>query len=675
MTTNQALVSLITRAARATDLLPTLHARALQATGGSCSILFVADGPGGRLQATSAHGLETMPIGPWTPGAAEQRLFERIFAERTPALVDATETPDLSSRLGHPASLAVAPIVEQGSGAGFLAVGLPTAIADIQTLGEVADAFAAAMELFRLREREALQHDLRELLDEFAATVSATLDVTAGLNIVCRRANRLFGADRTGVWIYDRKARHLALRASSDREHTATGERVSSDDLLAPAAAAMRRTRSTALRGGEAARTITVPLKGYRRALGALVLEGVRIDAGEETSVLDRADEVGRQVSSAIDSLQLLDEVLGSRRELEALFDAMPNLIAVSDERGRIVHANAAFCERVRQTARRLLGRPLEECIGPDLARWVRQHANGMSASDRASSASLTITDPRLGGPLVVTATPRLDREGRRAGLVMIARDEAPSRTLQHDRRLDPRVHESEKLAALGQLVAGIAHELNNPLQGVLGHIDLIRATRGLPRSQRPALKAIHREADRAARIVRNLLVFTGSRRLNRRAISLQNVLQRALALRSSATRGREVEVVRHYTAQAPRVFGDPLSLHQVFLNLIVNAEEAVAAQGRAGRIEIATMVLPAGNAVRATIRDNGGGMSPDALPHVFEPFFTTKDVGQGTGLGLSIAYGIVQDHGGSISAGNHPEGGAVVTVDLPIAEARGERS
>src|SRR6202022_3964210 len=234
------------------------------------------------------------------------------------------------------------------------------------------------------------------------------------------------------------------------------------------------------------------------------------------------------------------------------------------------------------------------------------------------------------------------------------------------------RLTQSEKLAALGQFVAGIAHELNNPLQGVLGHLELLRVTGAFPKQLRREIQTIYREADRAAKIVRNLLVFAGSRRLARRAVSLNGVLHKVIALRAAACRALDIEVVRPYDEKLPRVQSDPLLLHQVFLNMVMNAEHAIASTGRGGRIEITTSVGAPGdrgardNRIIATARATGPGTPPDVLSRICEPFYTTKEVGKGTGLGLAIAYGIVLEHGGQIAAANHPDGGAVFTGELP---------
>jgi signal transduction histidine kinase len=228
---------------------------------------------------------------------------------------------------------------------------------------------------------------------------------------------------------------------------------------------------------------------------------------------------------------------------------------------------------------------------------------------------------------------------------------------------------QSEKLVALGQFVAGIAHELNNPLQAVLGNLELMRATGAFPKAIRRDMQRVYREADRAAKIVRNLLVFAGSRRLKKRRTSVNALLSRVLALRARAHRDAGIEIVRNHSDNLPRVKGDPLLLHQALLNIILNAEDAIGSGG--GRIESQSMVdhrhVPPDVVIQ--VRDSGPGIPAHVMTRLFEPFYTTKEVGKGTGLGLAITYGIIQDHGGHVVASNHPDGGALFTVRLPMEQ------
>jgi PAS domain S-box-containing protein len=451
--------------------------------------------------------------------------------------------------------------------------------------------------------------------------------------------------------------------------------RVGTDDPLSPASSAMRSTRAEIIvpPGDVATATVTLPLRGTRRALGTIVFDGVRVEPGGELMLLDRADELGRQLSSAVENMQLLDDVLRSRRELENTFDSITDLVAVSDRRGRIVHVNHAFASRVGSSRDQLVDQPLEGYIGPDLTRWLAEHQSDAARPHGEAPVTREIVDPVLKGGFLVTITDLLNHERERVGSVIVARDLTPQVKLEAEREeLRERLTQSEKLAALGQFVAGIAHELNNPLQGVLGHLELLKTTGAFPKQLRREIQTIYREADRAAKIVRNLLVFAGSHRLARRRVSLNTVLQKVVALRAAACRAQDIEVVRHYDEKLPRVPSDPLLIHQAFLNIVMNAEQAVAATGKPGRIEITTSTTRAGDRIITTVHDTGAGIPAGTLPRIFEPFYTTKEVGKGTGLGLAIAYGIVQEHGGRIVAANHPDGGALFTVELPAEPARG---
>jgi signal transduction histidine kinase len=321
-----------------------------------------------------------------------------------------------------------------------------------------------------------------------------------------------------------------------------------------------------------------------------------------------------------------------------------------------------------------VIDRPIAEYVGSELGAWIAQQTALRAAATKADAAvTREVVDPVWRGPFTVTVTDLLNNDREPVGSVIVARDLTSQTRLEIEREeLRKRLTQSEKLAALGQFVAGIAHELNNPLQGVLGHLELLRTTGAFPKQLRREVGTIYREADRAAKIVRNLLVFAGSRRLVRRSVSLNVVLQKVLSLRAPAHRAIGIEVVRHYDDKLPRVQSDPLLLHQVFLNMVMNAEHAIAATGRSGRIEISTSVAAAAHRIVVTMRDTGTGIPEETLPRIFEPFYTTKEVGKGTGLGLAITYGIVQEHGGQILAANHPDGGAVFTVELPTATSPG---
>lgn len=221
---------------------------------------------------------------------------------------------------------------------------------------------------------------------------------------------------------------------------------------------------------------------------------------------------------------------------------------------------------------------------------------------------------------------------------------------------------QSEKLAALGELVAGVAHELNNPLTSVIGYAQLLESGELGPEEAQRAIRIVLQEADRARRIVQNLLTFARQRTYERGPVDINTALEQTVALRRYELERVGVEFALDLSPDLPPIEGDLFQLQQVFLNLINNAAQAMA--GNRGRIEIRTG-LRDGHVV-IEVADTGPGIPPEHLHRIFDPFFTTKEVGQGTGLGLSISYGIVREHGGEIYAENRPEGGARFTIKLP---------
>ncbi|HWP34216.1 MAG TPA: ATP-binding protein, partial [Thermodesulfobacteriota bacterium] len=224
---------------------------------------------------------------------------------------------------------------------------------------------------------------------------------------------------------------------------------------------------------------------------------------------------------------------------------------------------------------------------------------------------------------------------------------------------------QADKLAAIGQLAAGVAHELNNPLTSVISFAQLLLRGRIGEADRRRCLELIASEGERAARIVRHLLAFARKHKPERSPQDIHAILEAALELRLYALEKAGIVVERRY-APAPPVLADPHQMQQVFLNILVNAEQAIGLRP-GGRIELRTEA--AGRRVRVAITDNGPGIAPEDLPRIFEPFYSTKEVGEGTGLGLAICYGIVQEHQGRIWAESEPGRGATLWVELPVAE------
>ncbi len=227
---------------------------------------------------------------------------------------------------------------------------------------------------------------------------------------------------------------------------------------------------------------------------------------------------------------------------------------------------------------------------------------------------------------------------------------------------------QAAKMSALGQLVSGVAHELNNPLSVIIGYGQLL-LSREVPETMRRPVELMVAQGDRMAKIVRNLLFFARQRPPERAAVNLQSVVEQTLALRVNQLTLSGITVETEFAPDLPEITGDAQQLEQVFLNLLLNAEQAILEAKPQGRIIVRTRASAAGDVLCADVIDDGPGIASDALPRVFEPFFTTKMVGSGTGLGLSVSYGILEEHGGRLTVQSR-RGETIFTVELPVSRA-----
>ncbi len=223
----------------------------------------------------------------------------------------------------------------------------------------------------------------------------------------------------------------------------------------------------------------------------------------------------------------------------------------------------------------------------------------------------------------------------------------------------------TDRLASVGELAAGIAHELNNPLTGVIGFSDLLMERTDLPKDAMEDLSIINKEAVRASQVARHLLTFARKHPTEKMPVNVNEIIKLVLELRAYEQRVNNIEVITHLAEDVPSVLANDYQLQQVFINIIINAEHfMIEANGR-GRLEISTKRQ--GSSIEITITDDGPGIAPENLKRIFDPFFTTKEVGKGTGLGLSICYGIITEHGGDIEVVSTPGQGASFILRLPV--------
>src|SRR5438105_438181 len=346
------------------------------------------------------------------------------------------------------------------------------------------------------------------------------------------------------------------------------------------------------------------------------------------------------------------------------LVDNFPDLILVLDADSRYTFVSPR-CQEV-------LGYPLDETQSMQFG--GRTHPEDLPAAlsvykdilaGKQTFASLELRVRHKQGDwrrIRFNFSPLSDESGNIEGVVLSGRD------VTDLKRLEEQLIQAEKLAAMGQMLAGVAHELNNPLTAVLGVTELLRERAGTDESFKRQLDLTHRQARRAARIVQNLLEFSRPAAPQKISLDVNSLIERTLQLHEHSLRRNNVGVEFAAQPALPQVVGDANQLIQVFLNLITNAEHAIREVRESGRINIRLGQI--GGHVSVTVQDDGIGIPAEALPRIFDPFFTTKRPGGGTGLGLSICMSIIREHGGLIEAEALPAGGTVFTVSLPPAPA-----
>jgi two-component system NtrC family sensor kinase len=365
-----------------------------------------------------------------------------------------------------------------------------------------------------------------------------------------------------------------------------------------------------------------------------------------------------RGVMQDISGLRTSQLELHRERDFSAkILDNTQSLILVADTGGRVRYANRRWSEMGYQQ-QQLMGRPMEELIAPSRRQVFSEAFAATLASQQVNNLELQVMrgDGRV-GHFAVNLSPMRDEQGNIGSIVVVMSDITDAATLQ------AKLMHAEKMAAVGQLVSGVAHEVNNPLTAILGFADLLMENPEMPDSARKDLRVILQEAQRTKQIVQNLLSFARQMPPQRKPVQLNVILRRTVQLRAYDLHSRGVEVIEHLDKDLHQVIGDSHQLQQVFLNILNNAYDAVRDTGRPARIEVRTTNLD--HFVEVLFRDNGKGIeSPE---RIFDPFFTTKEIGKGTGLGLSICYGIVREHGGEILCHNNTDGeGATFIVRLP---------
>jgi PAS domain S-box-containing protein len=411
--------------------------------------------------------------------------------------------------------------------------------------------------------------------------------------------------------------------------------------------------------GAESGRTRTREVR-LRRKDG-----GIAVCVDTSSGVMDEG-KVVRYNGTLVDVTEkraLEQQVQGQEEFRRHLLESFPDLILVLDLKGQYTFVSARIGELLGYGPEHLIGKTVEDAenTSPELAALYRAVASGeTSLTSREYGSRHRDGSWRT---MLGMASPLLDAEGKPAGVIISVRD------VTTEKKLEQQIIQSERLAAMGQMIGGFAHELNNPLTSILGMAELLQEGE-TSEGARKQLGILHKEARRAAEIVQNLQYFARPPAPGRSQVNLNELVQRTVQMQAYPLRKSNITVDFVPETAIPAIVADPNQLMQVFLNLLLNAEQAIRESREKGTIRVRTGRNP--DSVWVVFQDDGPGIAAENLAHIFDPFFTTKRPGRGTGLGLSICKTVLREHGGNIEAASALGGGAVFTITLPVGAEAG---
>ena len=471
------------------------------------------------------------------------------------------------------------------------------------------------------------------------------------VELVTRTLQELLKPDRLTVVLLDAETNQLAVTHDTNAVPARTYDPLLQLALRRGPLAFARNVKEEARRRGadlteEPPKSwLGAPLVAAGRPVGAVSLTSERTGAFGKTE-LTLVTAVLAQAAIALENARLVELLSSAKREWEKTVDAITQAICIIDAHGMVRRANRVFAELIQVPVTAIPGRPWLGLLPPA---WSDPVARALA------EPTATLVEIRAGErTLSFTAIPMAEP----GSAVLVFEDQTERRRLQEQ------LIQSEKMSAIGQLIAGVAHDLNNPLASVVGFSDFLAELGDIPPQFAEPLQVIRQEAERAATIVKNLLSFARSQEGERKRQPIGSILESTLALLRNQLMANKVEATLEVEPGLPDVEVNGNQIKQVFVNLINNANQAIAADAPSGRIWVAAK--PQRDGVAVSITDSGPGMTEEIAAHVFEPFFTTKGEGEGTGLGLSICQGIVKEHGGRITLDTKPGVGATFTVELP---------
>jgi len=528
--------------------------------------------------------------------------------------------------------------------------------------------------------RLADEKDGLTVLNDLAKSLTTIKDLDEVMRRVVSAARELIKAEASVLWLFeagvlwpvawegieDRAAEPLRFTLTHNfAERLARERKVSVRHLLAQAGG----PPPTAI-FGTSGQALAVSFVGPEGLVAILAVGSARpreFTAVEERLLLALADHAAVAVENARLYRRLRQE-LEARERLTAILDVTTDLVAISDLSARLLYLNGAGQSLLGLTAEESLGLPIAGLVPERLRPVVQDEILPILLRDGrwTGEAVLLARDGREVAVSVVAVAHRA-ADGAVEFLSAIVRDMTERKRIEAElRRQREALYQTEKLTTMGTVLAGVAHELNNPLTAVTGYANLLRQDlAGTPSATRA--ENIAHAADRCASIVRNFLALARKYPPERQLVRLNDIARDAAELLAYHLRVDGIEVKLDLEEGLPVLWADPHQLHQVVVNLITNARDELRKAAAPRRLTLRTHVGKTRGRVAVDVEDTGPGVSAEIRDRIFEPFFTTKPVGEGTGLGLSLCHGIVEGHGGTLSLVSEPGAGAIFRVELPV--------
>ena len=539
-----------------------------------------------------------------------------------------------------------------------------------------------------------LQQQSQQLaaLNRVSNAITTTLDINHIQEAAARGTREVLGTEVAALYLWDQEAAVLRCRAVADKARVLSPEDYETTPAgagaIGTAYAEQRAICLNDLDGNDIYRPefdapaelriqnlLVTPLVMRDRAIGVLSTANKREGPIGGVDV-DLIASLASAVSRAVENASLFQNVKArqqalqeSHNRLQAVINGILHPIYTIDDKWRLVAVNRQKAEETGTSSEGLVGhicyqafferdRPCEHCLAAEtlIEKAPRQWSVRQAGADH------------LPQEWDVHAYPLPGTQPDDPSAVVVWQDRT------EERRLENSLMQAGKLAAIGQLAAGVAHEINNPLTAINANAQMLKMVISADDDMYEAVELIARAGDRASNVVRGLLDFARQNQYSFEPGDVNRSIRQAQRLLTYQFKSADIDVVRDLDEDLPEVQASWEHLKTVWLNLLINARDAVLALPSGRKITIETRLASSGNHIQVLVTDNGKGISPAEAEHIFEPFYTTKDPGQGTGLGLATSQRIVQQHGGSMEVVSNAEGGATFIVRLPIRRVRAQK-